>query len=337
MNPLKQIRLKPVKFGCIAPIELLDVIPTNWKFHLILAHLLENTAYVDFYKKRQAAGDILLLDNSAFEFGESLNADLILKLIKNSGIKPDYVVAPDYPGKSWEITTESTFKFIERCSSEPFKVMGVPQSESSDWMGWLEGYKEMINHPKLAMIGMSILGVPNAFRGVTGTDDIMVNRLFATNYILQNNLNIGTDPRNVMIKIQKWHHYLGLGQPRELLFQRLLGLMDSNDSSSPVWHGLLGINYDNSYGGLINGKSKIPVDFHIKAIPDGQDPELVAGNINFNIQWINELISSHTVLEELTTIVKQENNLQTVARLIHSGGVEKGNALVDLKNRMENA
>jgi hypothetical protein len=59
-----------------------------------------------------------------------------------------------------------------------------------------------------------------------------------------------------------WHHYLGLGQPRELILQRELGVIDSNDSSSPIWHGIVGVEYDNSWGGLVNGKSPIPVNFH---------------------------------------------------------------------------
>ena len=38
--------------------------------------------------------------------------------------------------------------------------------------------------------------------------------------------------------------------------------MDSNDSSSPFWHGYLGIGLDDSIWGLENGKSPIEVDFH---------------------------------------------------------------------------
>ena len=102
---------------------------------------------------------------------------------------------------------------------------------------------------------MSIIGIPNAFCKVTGTNDIAFNRIYATNYLLETGI----------VNQKKWHHYLGLGGgPREILVQRQLGLMDSNDSSSPFWHGYLGIELDDSIWGLKNGKSPIEVDFHAK-------------------------------------------------------------------------
>jgi hypothetical protein len=132
--------------------------------------------------------------------------------------------------------------------------MAVPQSKKGDWTGWLRCYYNMLHNEDIAVIGMSILGIPNAFCEVTGTSDIAFNRLYATRYLLQNYL---VEPG------QKWHHYLGLGGgPREIMLQRQLGLMDSNDSSSPFWHGCLGIEFDDSIWGLQNGKSKIEVDFH---------------------------------------------------------------------------
>ena len=131
--------------------------------------------------------------------------------------------------------------------------MAVPQSREGDWTGWLRGYQLMANHPDIAVIGMSIIGIPNAFCKLTGTNDIAFNRIYATNYLLATGL----------ANQDKWHHYLGLGGgPREILIQRQLGLMDSNDSSSPFWHGYLGIGLDDSIWGLENGKSPIEVDFH---------------------------------------------------------------------------
>ena len=53
------------------------------------------------------------------------------------------------------------------------------------------------------------------------------------------------------------HHYLGCGDPRELLIMKELGLAYGNDSSTAIWHGALGIRFDDTASGLINGKSKI--------------------------------------------------------------------------------
>lgn len=247
--------MKQIKYGYIAPINYQHLIPKDADFHLILAHLLDNKEYVDFYKEKIKRGDTVILDNSAFEFKRALSANEIFGFIERSGIEPTYVVAPDYPYKDWKITWESTVAFIEEVQQKgaPYKIMAVPQSVEGDWTGWLNCYTKMANHPSIAVIGMSIIGIPNAFCKLTGTDDIAFNRIYATNYLLETGL-AATD---------KWHHYLGLGGgPREILIQRQLGLMDSNDSSSPIWHGYLGIDLDTSIWGLKDGKSPIEVDFH---------------------------------------------------------------------------
>lgn len=245
--------MKKVKYGYISPVKYQHLIPESANFHLILAHLLDNKEYVEFYKEKIKRGDTVILDNSAFEFKRALSAEEIFKFIDDSGIQPTYVVAPDYPYEHWEITLESTLDFIERVRDTDYKVMAVPQSKKGDWKGWIECYKNMAANDDISIIGMSILGIPNAFCSLTGTDDIAFNRIFATNYLLEHGI----------ADKSKWHHYLGLGGgPREILIQRQLGLMDSNDSSSPFWHGYLGIELDNTLWGLKNGKSPIEVDFN---------------------------------------------------------------------------
>ena len=245
--------MKNIKYGYISPIKYQHLIPQSADFHLILAHLLDNKEYVNFYKEKIKRGDTVILDNSAFEFKRALSAEDIFGFIERSGIEPTYVVAPDYPYQDWKVTWDSTLAFIEEVKDKPYKVMAVPQSREGDWTGWLNGYTKMAAHPDIAVIGMSIIGIPNAFCKLTGTEDIAFNRIYATNYLLNTGL----------ANHAKWHHYLGLGGgPREILVQRQLGLMDSNDSSSPFWHGYLGIRLDSSLWGLKDGKSPIEVDFN---------------------------------------------------------------------------
>lgn len=274
--------MKNIKFGCIAPIPVLNVIPKEWNFHLLLAHLLTDEDYVNFYKQRQSQGDYLLLDNSAFEFGSAISAEKILKLISDSGLKPNCVVAPDYPGEDSNKTVDSLFQFLEDTKNEEFTVMGVPQSVVGDYEGWIRSYSTMINiqDPRFTTIGMSILGIPTAFCELTGTNDIMFNRIFATSMIVDKQWNVPVADNAKM----KWHHYLGLGQPRELVIQKTLGLIDSNDSSNPVWHGMHGITYDNSYGGLINGKLNKHVNFNQTA--DKEDLR----DIQFNLEWFKKYV-----------------------------------------------
>lgn len=268
--------MKKIKYGYIAPIAYQHLIPEHADFHLILAHLLNNKEYVDFYKQKIERGDTVILDNSAFEFKRALSAEEIFKFIDDSGIQPTYIVAPDYPFKEWEITWESTLDFIDRVRDSGYKVMAVPQSLKGDADGWIECYRRMLTHPEIEVIGMSILSIPNAFCEMTGTNDIAFNRVFATQYLLEN---------GVVQPGWKWHHYLGLGNgPRELTLQRRLGLIDSNDSSSAFWHGHLGIRFDKSIWGLENGKSPLEVRFEIQADEDS------IKDIKFNIEYMESII-----------------------------------------------
>lgn len=263
--------MKKIKYGYITPMAYQYLIPEHADFHLILAHLLDNEEYVNFYKEKINRGDVVILDNSAFEFKRALSAQEIFGFIERSGIEPTYVVAPDYPFENWEVTWESTLKFIDEVKDKPYKVMAVPQSRKGDWQGWIQGYREMLKHPSIEVIGMSILGIPNAFCELTGTEDIAFNRLFATQYLLD---------QEIVEPGWKWHHYLGLGNgPRELLMQRQLGLIDSSDSSSPFWHGHLGIRFDQTTWGLKNGKSKLEVRFDVSS--DVDSLRAIEHNINY--------------------------------------------------------
>lgn len=249
--------MSQIKHAFIAPINYLSLIPQSSNFHLLLAHLLTDETYCRFYKDRKAKGDFIIIDNGAFEFKKPLQAEELYKLISESGVEPDVVVAPDYPFEDWTKTVESTRSFAkeyQKYFGDKVRLMAVPQSIKGDFEGWLQCYKELCKIDNVDFIGMSILGIPNAWCLCTGTEDISHNRLYATMYMNNHNL----------IDNSKKHHYLGLGSNiRELALQRQLGVIYSNDSSSAIWHGILGIEYDNSAGGLINGKNETPVDFHL--------------------------------------------------------------------------
>lgn len=272
--------MKEMHFGYIAPIEYLHLIPDSSRFHLILAHLLKYEAYAKFYRAKADEGDMIIVDNSAFEFKRPVEASELITMISDSGVKPTYVVAPDYPFDKAQKTIDSAFDFVEKCKSHDFKIMAVPQSEYGDWRGWCMAYQQFVNSPNIGAVGMSILGIPNAFATMTKTKDIAFNRIYATQFILQNQLH---DSR-----YRTWHHYLGLGNgPRELLMQRQLGLIDSNDSSSVFWHAIHGIAFDDSATGLVNGKLNKEVDFHLPFNPVTQK------TITHNINWINENIMNY--------------------------------------------
>ena len=122
-----------MKHAFIAPVSYLDVIPDSSDFHLLLAHLLDNERYCEYYREKSYRGDTIIIDNGAFEFKRPLPADEYRRLIDLSGIEPDIIVAPDYPFQNWKTTVEATAAFVKTYGRyfdvNKTSIMAVPQSE----------------------------------------------------------------------------------------------------------------------------------------------------------------------------------------------------------------
>jgi len=267
---------RQVQHCFIAPTQYLHLIPKKSKTHLLLAHLLEDDAYCEFYRNRKKNGDYIIVDNGAFEFKRPLSADEIFRLVGKAGFMPDVVVAPDYPFEHWGKTVSSTIDFSKRYHQyfdATVKLMAVPQSKKGNWKGWIECYKQLADVSNVDWLGMSILGIPNAFCSLTGTDDISFNRTFATAYLIAEGI----------VRTNRKHHYLGCGDPRELITMCVQGVADTNDSSTAFWHAINGIAFDDSAGGLKDGKLAVEVDFDLPF--DAAHTKLIKSNI----KWIGRL------------------------------------------------
>lgn len=278
-NRVKQvhdIEKKKVQHAYIAPIPHLNLVQwSSSKFHLILAHLMRHRAYADYYKSLHEQGHYIILDNGAFENGQPYGSEQLAEIVKAS-FQPNVIVAPDYPGQPYWATMKAFEEFQQTWSKlyPDMSIMGVPQSQKGDWQGWMRCYDYMHHHPNCEWIGLSILGIPNAFCGQTGTADISVNRTYACAALKQ---AYPVFPEDKELK----HHALGMGSPREIVVQKAIGFIDSNDSSSAIWHGLHGVKYDTSPSALIGGKLPIPVDFERKFVIDSYLQDVIAHNIQY--------------------------------------------------------
>jgi hypothetical protein len=136
----------------ITPIPMLEEFAGASKYHLILAHVCEQSPeYTAFYKQRAAAGDYVILDNGAYELGESVQLDLLKKYAEI--IKPSVVVLPDVRGDAGR-TLERTVEGISALRGGPWTLMGVPQAPLHEPGTYLWCLQQMYQLEGIGAIGI---------------------------------------------------------------------------------------------------------------------------------------------------------------------------------------
>ena len=142
---------------------------------------------------------------------------------------------PDYPFKKGQVTIEAAYKLMREVKAEGFKTMFVPQSEAGDKEDWISTYQWAANCSDIDIIGMSILGMPGAMPEIEKS----FARVVLTQVLIERGL----------FNFDKHHHYLGLnGSPNvEIPSLLRMGVLDSNDSSGPVWSAINGFRYNESF------------------------------------------------------------------------------------------
>jgi hypothetical protein len=263
---LKSIPLNP-EFCFITPTAYLNQFAAQTKRHLVLAHLVErDEAYREFYRKRATYGDYIMMDNSAYELLEPFSPDKLLSLAGQCGASA--IVLPDYPFQPAEKTVEAAEKFapIFRCAG--YHSFFVPQSKRGDLADWLAAYEYATNNPLIDIIGMSILGIPNALPHI----DPAYARVVMTQ-VLQDGIMFADKP----------HHYLGLNSGPNLEIPSLLRMdaLTSIDSSGPVWAGILGHSYTTEADSYqMVSKLKLPVNFDLPLTKDKATLDRIQNNVD---------------------------------------------------------
>lgn len=262
-------------FCFITPTAYLEEYATASKTHLVLAHLVsEDPVYSAFYRDRARAGDFIMMDNSAYELKEPYSPEHLVDLGNECGAQA--IVLPDYPFQPCAKTIEAAIKFTPIFKQAGFSTFFVPQSEVGQLEDWVQGYKWATNNPDIDIIGMSILGVPNALPHI----EPAYARVVMTQLLKDRG----------MFATKKHHHYLGLNAGPALEIPSLLrmGVLDTIDSSNPVWMGILGHEYTtNSDSYLPVSKINLPVNFAQKMTKDTS----TRYRIEVNVKLTNELFT----------------------------------------------
>lgn len=262
-------------FCFITPTSYLEPYAGASTTHLVLAHLVDTDEfYAKYYAERRALGDFIMMDNSAYELKEPYAPDKLIDLAYKCGANA--VVLPDYPFQPSAKTIEAAIKFTPLFKREGLASFFVPQSVRGDLEDWIAGYKWAASNPDIEIIGMSILGVPNAIPNVEPA--------FARVVMSQLLIDRGLFAKN------KHHHYLGLNAGPALEIPSLLRMktLDTVDSSNPVWMAILGHQYTNNTDSYLPvRKVNLPVDFHAKRSKDSATHY----RIEQNIQMTKELFT----------------------------------------------
>lgn len=258
-------------FCIIAPTAYLEKYAVLSNKHLVLAHLVEaDETYANFYKRMRDRGDYIIMDNSAFELGESYAPDKLIELAGRCGANA--IVLPDYPGKAPKYTIEAAEQWIPLFKKAGYECMFVPQSEKGDWEGWVHAYQYAATNPNIDVIGMSILGIPNALPHI----HVAYARVVATQILKD---------RGILSSTKK-HHYLGLNSGPNLEIPSLLKMdaLFSCDSSNPVWQGILGHEYTvNTDSFMTVKKVHVPVNFAYPFTKDKGTHERIENNVRMTL------------------------------------------------------
>jgi len=267
--------VKHPSFCYIAPTShLQDVLAS--KTHLVLAHLVdEDETYADFYHDLgTASGDFIMMDNSAYELKVPYAPTKLIELA--SKCAADVVVLPDYPFQPASVTIEAAKEFIPQFKEVGLGTFFVPQSKKGDLEDWIQAYIWAAENPDIDVIGMSILGIPNALSNI----DPAYARVVMTQLLIDRGV----------FNFDKHHHYLGLNAGPALEIPSLLRMnaLDTIDSSGPIWSAILGHEYTiNADSYLATSKPKMPVNFHIK---ESRDAATIT-RINHNITLTQSLFA----------------------------------------------
>ena len=270
-----------INFCHISPTPHLNDFVIQQPVHLLLAHLVEDDpSYADWYDKNKV-NHRYILDNSAFEMykqgREMYPSDKLIEMGRR--VRADYIVMSDYPNEPGSKTIAAAEQLAPEFRKAGFGTFFVPQSKIGDIEDYIATFAWAASSPLVDYIGVSILGVPNAY-GVEKDNKL---QRFMSRWKMMKTLQ----ERGILALAAangKLIHFLGMVDgPNEIELCKEFTI-DTWDSSAAVWAGLNGISFDNTPTGLVDGKFELEVDFdHQEA-----DDTLIA-LAKANVRYINRL------------------------------------------------
>ena len=250
-----------MKIAYIAPTSLVE--DFHGDFHLALSHLIGASYYKNEYVRTiLATHKPIILDNGLFENGKPESTTTLFKKARMIGAHT--VFCPDtlYNRKK----TEETFKKIIKTYDGPTQLGFVVQADNAK--DYIESYEWAVEQPQISLIGLSILAIPKSFKEVTGTDDIVTNRIQCLKTL------------NTLSK-HKSSHLLGAGSSYKDIEYAVKNCkwIVSHDSSSAVWNAIQRKAIDPITLEVQGGKTEVKVDFNWNEELDNEQIRLIQSNM----------------------------------------------------------
>jgi len=247
-----------MEFAVISPTAGLERYAKLSKTQVVLSQINQQE-YLDFYKKRREADDLIILDNGAYE-GMTLPIDNLKACIE--WYDPQVVALPDFYLQSWRKTWHASIHFLDMYYDKfpDQQWLYVPQSTPGDLHGFISSYQEAAEDPRITW-----LGIPRCLP-LHITDNPLARVEFAQ-------LVRSQHPRLRL-------HAFGMvnGDVHELPYLAAAGV-NSVDSSAPVWRGWNGVSLNGKFSHMEWEEKGTPVDFSHNVKGWESNHELILANL----------------------------------------------------------
>lgn len=185
---------------------------------VIASHFLDVPEYANAYTRTDDSR-FVILDNGAFETGESIPSDKYLQVI--SKVRPNMIVLPDVVNDA-SSTIHECSEFLTTVApmfNSDLQFMGVLQGESTtDYMKCLDFY--------ISSSSVNTIGIP-------------YHLFYRPKFIIKNEINAICKERGLNI------HILGLPNPTEVLELKHFSQVTSLDTSLPIVSGMYNLRFQN--------------------------------------------------------------------------------------------
>lgn len=255
------------QFCFIAPGSMLDRYASVSKTHLVLPQVT-NEAYIDFYKRKRREGDLIILDNGAYEGVKDWS--LLIKAMDR--YNPQIVCLPDFLLQDGEKTFEEARGFMHLWKNDYPRVkwMYVPQAVPGDIVGFYKWMNIAIKDLKVEWVALP--------------------RAIAT--------HIATGPRARYARPDLCEelsmrgiktHALGMAnadlKELELLFWE--GCC-SIDNSSPIWRGRAELLINSEYDRELWDRNGCEVDFDFHGNITARQHHFIIANMNLILKTLGK-------------------------------------------------